>query len=172
MLSQRLTSVFKVISIYDDASLEIDDRTMALYVQKRDYALIEKEVEKLTVKPTIFHCRPLTTEKEYLADSMTSEGSSAHWQIFRHHVSKAEHFNGEDGLPVIQPNSDMVLDSKVREKIPRDIVQEIAHVIISKANESTKPFLMPDTWLGTRVRSRALRVALAKNENAKKKDTE
>lgn len=172
MLTQRLTKPFRVISIYDEATLEIPDKVMTIYSQTRDFSLVEKHLEKLEKKATVFHLRPLRADKEYLAESILSEGSGAYWQIFRHHVSKAENFVGEDGTPIIKLDEDSLVDHDCKEAIPRDIVQEMASVIIHKANESTKPFTMPDTWLRTRIRSRTLLVASASLKNASENDTE
>lgn len=172
MLSLRLSSRFKVVSIYDEATLDIPDKLMVLYSQKRDFDLIADEVEKLTPKPTIFHVIPLKTDKEYLVDAMITNGSEAAKSIFRHHVKGADNYAHPDGSPVIQFDDDDLVDKESIKGIPRDIVQEIAGVIVTKANESTKPFMMPDTWLRTRVQSRALRAEIANIENAKQKDTE
>jgi hypothetical protein len=172
MLTQRLTKKIKVVSIYDEALLGIDDKTMTLYAQTRDFSLIEKELPKLEDKVTVFHCLPLRADKEYLMDGVLESESHASWQIFKHHVQKAENFNTDDGTPIIMLNDDSVIDKKCRENIPRDIVQEIAGVIIRKGNESTKPFMMPDTWLRTRILSRHLLVNRAQKKSATENNTE
>ena len=167
MLNQRLTSRIKVVSIYDDALLEVDDKKMTQYTQTRDIDVIKDEMEKLTSKVTVFHCLPLQADREYLIDGVLESESHASWAIFKHHVKRIENFNKDDGTPILKLDTDETVHNDCRELIPRDIVQEIAGVIIRKGNESTKPFMMPDTWLRTRILSRHLRAQRASTETAK-----
>jgi len=172
MLSQRLTAQFKVVSINDEATLDIKDKLMALYVQTRDFSLIEKEIEQLTTKPTVFYCEPLKAEMEYMADSILTNGSGAAWSIFRNHIKGADNFTRADGEPILKFDEDGLVSSDCRDSIPRDVYQELAGVVVHKANESTRPFMMPDTWLRSRIRSQTLRVAIANEKNAKNPDTQ
>lgn len=172
MLTQRLTKPFKVVSLSDEATLDINDKVFSLYAQTRDFSLIEELIPSLEIKPTIFHCLPLMADKEYLADSMLTNPSGTAWNIFRHHVKSAENFTDNSGNPLIKidPETELIKQD-CHENIPSDVIKEIAGVIIHKANESTKPFIMPDTWLRTRIRSRVVHAMLAKEETVNEPDT-
>ena len=172
MLSRRLTSKMKVISINDPSSLQINDRLMSRYVQTRDFSLIEKEIEKLVEKPTIFQLIPLKSDMEYLADNILTNSSGTAWSIFKHHVKGAENFNAENGEPLLVFDDNGVIEDDCRDNVAHDVYQEIAGVIMHKANEPTRPFTMPATWLRTRIQSRALLATNAESEHASAKPTE
>lgn len=171
MLSRRLTSKFKYVSIYDPATFEIPDKIFSLYVQTRDFSILEEHIEKLEKKPSVFHVLPLRADKEYLADGIISNPSETYWSLFRHHVKGADNFQDE-GKPLLWFDEETELVHKdCRDAINRDTVQEIASVILHKANESTKPFIMPDTWWRTRIQSRALHAKIAEIETASEPNT-
>lgn len=172
MLTQRLTAKFKVVSIYDEATLDISDSIIAEYQQSRDFSIIEEHLSKSSEKATIFHCLPLQADKEYLADSLLSAPADTAWTIFKHHVKGADNFLQKNGEPIIEIDDETeIIKAECRKRIPKDIIQEIAGVILHKANESTKPFMTPDTWLRTRIRSRTRRVQRAEKETANEPDT-
>lgn len=170
MLNQRLTAEIKICSIYDSALLDIDTDVARKYVLTRDLDPVLAELpadEKLT----IFHVRPLQADKEYLMDGWESSQSETAWTIFRHHVKAADNLRRADGTPVIQLDKDGIVKDEVRELISPDVAKEIAGVICHKANESTRPFMMPDTWLQERIRSLAVRALIAQEKPVKPTDT-
>jgi hypothetical protein len=106
------------------------------------------------VKPVIFTLTPLLTSTEALAEN--------------DHACVQFHLTAVESAPPLwafawteQTGGRKYLNDDCMERIPRNVVAELARVIRELANGDTVPFSSPDGWQGWRARALALAAARA-----------
>jgi hypothetical protein len=170
-IHQRLTAEFDLIYVHDEALISLPDDMVRQWIVK-GRKIEDLDLTKCQEKPTIFKCRPLKTDSEHLADMVLSQASAACWQVFKNHVKAAENCNDPHGKPLLSwtDDRDPVLKDECRDVMPKDVVSDIAAVIIGKSEESSAVFTVPATWWGLRARSRMLHASTAGEEDASEKN--
>jgi hypothetical protein len=164
MLSQRLTARFEVVSLNDPSLLVFSADELYKYGISRDIKVLD--LSKCEEPVTRFECIPLTAKWQHLIDSDQGQDSDTAWAIFRNHVKRAINFRNEANEDILELTDDKV-DEKCREKLTVDIVSEIAAVIVQKANQVSKGFIMPPTFSAQQARSRVLRAMGVGGKTAK-----
>lgn len=151
MLGTRITEPRKVISLFDDVMLHLPVEAVHKYALSRKI----EDLGDLSVcpsKPVIFTLSPILTTTEGLADNDHScvqfhlqavENAPASWQ-----------FTWTDAR-----QGNKYLNDECMEKIPRNVVGELAKVARELANGDTVPFSAPDGYQGWRTRALALAAA-------------
>lgn len=141
-----------VVVSTDPALDEVSYTDMAKYFNSRN--LDDLPMDKLSAKPTIYHCKPLQTKYEDFAEEPTA---MQRWMIFATHCDRVS--NPWPGLAEnfekTKTHGETVLADGLREIIPRSVVKEVVDVIIQAADCDgvTLPFAQPDTsWQGGRMR--------------------
>jgi hypothetical protein len=170
MLAKRITSTFRAVFSFDPSVLDtLTDKEIREYRQNRQFSDIEEQLRKADSPPTVFHCRPLDVKHEYFADQAGVSGleSDAAWKIFRSHVDRIEHFEPVD-------RDDDGIKDEHRKDFTRDVVDEIAFLIVEKANLETRGFTLPRTFSEQLIRARLAhrRVSDADTKSASESPTD
>ena len=160
MLKRRITKLFPVIYLYDPALDALPDDTIAEYHKSGRDIEVLGDLSKLPELPTIFECRPLMVKYEHLADQLQERESSAAWQLFKTHVANVRNLPDDQDGALLRwtdaPNA--VIEEDCRGKIPRDVKNDIAGVIVQAANEVSQGFTLPVGFWAARAHLRARRV--------------
>lgn len=154
MITKRLTASRRAVSLQDTALLDLPRETLKRYEASRDIDDLG-DLSSLSEKPTIFHFEPLRVEHEHYIDLIDS---SILWRIFSIYVIKIENLILDDGQEIVwsETNGERRIKDECRELIPRDIVMEIAGVIIQAASKdgAAVPFSSRATsWEETRAQA-------------------
>ena len=160
MLRRRPSAEIDVVCLGDPALDEVPAEKMQRYQISRDTADLG-DLDKLTEKPTVFRVRPLAQKYERVADDPDSDDM---WFIFARHVTGVRGFGDERGkemnLPMEDVRGELVVADEAREQIGREAINEVAAVIIQRANGrdgDTLPFITGQaTWPRDRIQRRTL----------------
>jgi len=153
MLRQRLAADKKVVSLYDPALQQIEQTLVLRYGLTRDYSLIEgKFVDEL---PAVFTLTPLKQEHEHLTESPAI--------LFQYYVKKVENVPPQWVAFDTAPNNKQFLSDESMKCYPRDVVNEIANLVIQFASRDGEaiPFSLPDGWKDYRREAQLLRAMSA-----------
>lgn len=170
MIGKRLTERFDLVYIFDPALMAFTDEEIVNYCNKgRDLSLLD--LNKCSEKPTIFSCDPLKTKYQYLLDNSESGIITLNtaWQIFKTHVKAAKRFDDDKGAPLLEwtDSANPIIKDECQDRVPTDVVMDIAATIVKKAGDLTANPMLPGTFWATRARSRLLHANDAKTETAK-----
>ena len=166
MINLRRSKSFKMISVHERGFYDLPGHVQQKYKLDRDFSSLP--IDDIKPAPTIIECMPLLARWDHLTDSM-SFGTHEARQIFRQHVIKVSNLDSDVRLDwETQASGPSILKADSVNLFPRDFLTEVVGVIISHANESTRPFTPPDTSTDA-ARSRVLEslVEVANIETAK-----
>jgi hypothetical protein len=152
MLGTRLTATRWVVSLFDDALSEIDYSLLVAYSTSRNLDYLG-DLSKLEHKPVMFEVAPITTRTERFMDD--------DHMTFAYCVRDMKHAPPEWNSEWKETAGLRYMEDAAREKIPLNVIQEIAQVAREMANGDSAPFSPPDGWAG--FRARATLVASAKS---------
>ena len=153
MLGTRLTTTRRIISLFDDVITRLPVDAVHKYALSRKIEDLG-DLSALPSKPVVFVLSPLLTTTEALADNDHA--------CVQFHLPEIENAP-PDWAPAWthQPGGKRYLNDEVMERIPRNVVAELARVVRELANGDTIPFSSPDGWQGWRARALALAAARA-----------
>jgi hypothetical protein len=169
MIKRRITALTRLVSQFDDAFvLGFDEDQKQKYL---DTLNIEElgSFKEIIDMPTIFNVKPLKSEYEYLihGDNINP------WLIFATHIESVEHFELEDGER-LEFDKQGILKDKHHNDFPSRVIQDIAHMIVSLANQSGSEVFFTQSVASLRyaqaVKNRA--VSKAAIENARMVDAQ
>ena len=151
-LSTRTTATRRVVSLFDDAL----SRLAADRVQR--YALSRKledlgDMTALPSKPVVFTLAPLLTTFEHLAENDRA--------VVQFHLTALEAAPPEwEQAWTEHPGGRRSYNDDCMDKLPLNVVTEMARVIRELANGDTTPFSPPGGWQAWHVQARALSLAI------------
>lgn len=155
MLSERPNAPFKIVSEQDPALDVFDLDVLREYRLSRDLAVLD--LTKCADPPTVFHCSPLRVEHEHLTED---PGALQRWFLFSIYVSKIENAPAAWQIEQYEEAGVIRIKDVCRERIPPDVVAEVAGVIVQRACRGAgRPFILsPDTsTVSDRIRRSTLR---------------
>jgi len=155
MLATRLSAPRQVVSLLDPALQLLSYDAVHKYSLSRDLSDLG-DLPTLAEQPSIFLVSPLLTEHEHWIDGGLSDNSLVLWRIFSTYCTA---ITGVD-CQMLKERDKLRMNDSMREVIPREVVQEIAHFVIELATRDGKtlPFSSPVTsWGGIWAAGRALR---------------
>ncbi len=161
MLRTKPSSTIEVVSVHDTALHELPVEAVREYELSRDISVLG-DLNKLATRPTVFTCKPLAQRFENLLDTLDAD---AVWHVFANHVTTATGLLDENDKPIKLPMEEvsggLVVGKEAREMLGREIVNEVAGVIIQRCNGrdgSELPFVVTSSgsWQHARIQSQTL----------------
>lgn len=175
MLKKRVTECFELIYLHDPA-LDVfsEEEVVKWHNAGRDISMLDLK-RCVSEPPTIFTCYPLKPDFQHILDADTVD-ELAHgklamgvaWNVFRTHVKAAKDYNDEQGKPLLEwtDGAKPIIKDECLGNIDKDVLIDIALTILRKAGDIKANFTLPDTFWGTRIRSRLLRASDADTKTA------
>jgi len=127
---RRLTAERKLISTHCPELSKYDDDSLAEYLKTLDITKLG-DITDLAAVHTIFTVTPLTTENEKFVDLPYTIN---HWEVFRRHVTSIENMENADGTQFKFAWDAGKLKEEHRADLPIEVVQDVARMIVSLAN--------------------------------------
>jgi hypothetical protein len=150
-LGTRTSDPRRVISLFDEVIAHVPAPDVHKYALSRNIADLG-DLSACPTRPVIFTLSPLLTTTEGLADNDHA--------CVQFHLSAVENAPPLWNFHWIEARGGQrYLADECMEKLPRNVVAELARVVRELANGDTAPFSPPDGWQGWRVRALALQAA-------------
>ena len=149
-IRQPLEKTFRCISFSDADALMLPADELDAYAESADFDDL-KSLGTVSPPPTVFECRVLSPDLEqYTTPPITPDDL---WQLFRAHVISISTWPDvpREELRMASGSVQAIAES-ARGEILKDVREEIAMRIISRARRDTLPFSPPAFWRTLRDR--------------------